>query len=189
MTSKFIKFIQQYVHISSEIVADIEAVTEVETFQKNHQLLRDGQVCRKLYFLAEGTARTFYYLDGKDVTSWIYRDGFLVTSWHSFLANQPGFEAIEALECSTFVSLSYDNLQTLYRKHPKLERFGRLMLEEQLAALDHFYKGFMFSTAKERYRLLLSYFPDVTMRANLGHVASLLGISQETLSRIRKQRL
>ena len=188
MFSKFLDFIQGYVRISPEIATDIEALAEIEQFEKSHQLLKDGQVCHKLYFLTEGTARTFYFLDGKDVTSWIYRDGYMITSWHSFLASKPSFEFIEALEPSIFISLTYNNLQKLYHQHPKLERWGRMIAEEQLTSLDHFYKGFMFASAKKRYQLLLDYFPDVTMRANLGHIASLLGISQETLSRIRAQR-
>ena len=68
-----------------------------------------------------------------------------------------------------------------------MQEFGRLMVEEQLTFLDYFYRGFMFMSAKEKYNLLLSIFPDVTQRVNLGHIAAVLGISLETLSRIRKK--
>ena len=79
-------------------------------------------------------------------------------------------------------------MEQLYQESPQFERFGRKMYEQQLAYLDAFYKGYLFMTAKERYDLLLSVFPDVTQRVNLGHIASFLGISQETLSRIRAKK-
>jgi len=90
-------------------------------------------------------------------------------------------------EDSRIVSLSYETLHQLYADDPALQEFGRKMVEEQLVFLDYFYKGFMFMSASKKYELLLSIFPDVTQRVNLGHIASFLGISQETLSRIRKK--
>lgn len=82
----------------------------------------------------------------------------------------------------SLISFSKNDLEKLYQKHPKFEHFGRKMVEQQLANLDAFYKGYLFMTAKEQCGVLLPTFPDVTQRVNLGHIASFLGISQETLS-------
>ena len=182
---EFIQYVKRYVAISEETEQEIERHSLVEKVRKGHLLLKEGQICKKLYFLREGTVRTFFYLDGKDTTYWIYPDNTVVTSWHSYILQKPSSEYVEATEDSEVISLTYDQWQELYLKYPELERFGRLMIEEQFALLDDFYKGYYFLTAKEKYALLLKSFPDITLRANLGHVASMLGISRETLSRIR----
>ena len=152
---------------------------------KGEVLLEEGKTCKRLYFLSKGTIRTYFYLKGRDITYWIYPDNAIVTSWNSYLLRKPSSEYIEATENCVVHSITYDQWQELFQKYPELERFGRLIMEETVALLDDFYKGYYFMSAKEKFELLTSVFPDVTQRANLGHIASMLGISQETLSRIR----
>lgn len=159
-----------------------------QVFPKNELLLREHSYCRRLYFLEQGTVRTFYTEKGKEISSWFYKEGLFFTSWYSFYRQQPSFEYIETLEESIICSIDYFNYQQLLERFPAFERFGRLLAEEQTSFIDYFSKGYNFMSAREKYDLLLSMFPDVTMRVNLGQIASFLGISQETLSRIRKRR-
>jgi CRP-like cAMP-binding protein len=181
----FINFIKQYTELSAEAELDIRNSAEVESLEKGSQIVQQGKVCKKVFFLVEGTARTFFYQKGKDITHWIYPKEMLFTSWSSYFFKKPASEYIELTELSKLISLSSENWQVLYGKHPELERFGRVIAEQELAIIDDFYKGYYFLTAKEKYELLISVFPNVTQIANLGHIASMLGISQETLSRIR----
>ena len=183
---EFIAYIKQYISLSGEAEKDILNLSIVEHVTKGHLILNEGKTCDRLYFIAKGTVRTYHYQNGKDITYWIYQDNAMITSWHSYILRKPASEYIETTEDSILVSLSYNEWQELYLNHPKLERFGRLILEEQMALLDDFFKGYYFLTAKEKYELLTTAFPTITQRANLGHIASMLGISQETLSRIRK---
>ena len=176
------------VNLPKELLVAISQVARVETFSKGELLVKEGQIAHRLYFLEKGTARTFYYHNAKDITSWIYRENVPLTAWYSFLDQKPSFENVEILEETSAISFLKEDLEKLYTQYPKLERFGRKMVEQQLSFLDAFYKGYMFMSARERYDLLLSVFPDVTLRVNLGHIASLLGISQETLSRIRAKK-
>jgi len=173
------------VPLSKELLEQLEDKSKMEQIEKGTLLVKEGQVAHRLYFLAKGTARTYYVHNGKDITSWIYKENTPFTTWYSYLEQQPSFENLEVLEDATLVSFSKNALEELYKDQPALERYGRKMMEQQLSFLDAFYKGYLFMSAKEKYDLLLSVFPDVTLRVNLGHVASLLGISQETLSRIR----
>ncbi len=186
-THSFTNFINAKVQINEEIKKAVEAVCKTEALNRGHLLLKEGSVAHRLYFIISGSARTFYYHDGKDITSWIYREGLLITTWGSFYARKPSHENVEMVENSTVCSIRLEDLQKLYKQYPKMQEFGRLLAEEQIVFLDSFYKGFMFMNAKEKYDLLLSIFPDITQRVNLGHIASFLGISQETLSRIRKK--
>ena len=173
------------VPLSKESIEAIASIVKIEEIPKGKILIKEGQIAHRLYFLAKGTARTFYFYNGKDITSWIYQEHTPITTWYSFLDNKPSIEHLEILEDAQVVSLLKEDLEKLYCKYPNLEQFGRKMAEQQLAFLDNFYKGYLFMSAREKYDLLLSVFPDVTQRVNLGHIASLLGISQETLSRIR----
>ena len=111
-----------------------------------------------------------------------------LTSWYSFYSQVQSFEYIETLEDSVVYAIDYTQYQKLLEQFPSMERFGRLLAEEQMAFLDNFSKGYMFLTAKEKYQLLLSIYPNVELHVKLGHIASFLGISQETLSRIRARK-
>ncbi len=173
---------------SKEIIEALEKVAKIETLPKGSLLVKEGQIAHRLYFLEKGTARTYYYHNAKDITSWIYKENMPFTAWYSFLDKKSSFENVEVLEASTIISFTKEDLEALYRQHPSFNHYGRKMAEQQLSYLDAFYKGYLFMTAKERYDLLLATFPDVTQRVNLGHIASLLGISQETLSRIRAKK-
>lgn len=176
------------ISINKELIDVLGEHAVVKHYKKGDLLIKEGQIAYRLYYLKKGTARTFYYHNAKDITSWIYQEDRPFTAWASYLNRQPSFENIEILEDSIIVSYTKEVMEDLYLKYPAFGAYGRKMVEQQLAFLDAYYKGYMFMTAKERYDLLLSNFPDITQRVNLGHIASLLGISQETLSRIRGKR-
>ncbi len=165
----------------------IQDYFKLETLPKNHLLLKENQYCRKLYFLEKGTVRTFYTAKDKEVSSWFYKEGQFFTAWYSFHGTQASFEGIETLEECQLYSIEREPYLQLMEKHPTFERFGRLLAETQLSFIDFYSKGYMFLTAKERYDLLLSFFPDIELRVKLGYIASHLGISQATLSRIRSK--
>lgn len=184
----FLDSIRYYISLTDELESDIRDRVSITSFKKNETLFEQGYVARHIYFIMRGTCRTYYFDKGKDITSWIYPEGIIFTSWHSFLAQKPSFEFAEVLEDSLILQLSYMDLQWLYKKYHVMERWGRLIAEEQLGFIDEYSKSYMFLSAKEKYDLLHSFFPDVTQRVNLGHIASLLGISQETLSRIRSSK-
>jgi len=182
-----LQHIRTRVQITKEIEEAILAAGEVKQLTKNDQLLESGRTARYLYFIGQGAARTYYYHNGKDVTSWIYGENFFVTAWKSFISQTPAHDYIELLEDSEVYAISREALNELYDTYPAMQKFGRLLVEEQIAFIDVFYKGFMFMSAREKYQLLLTQFPGVIQRVNLGYIASFLGITQETLSRIRRK--
>ena len=180
-----IEYIEYYVKLSNEAKAEIEHLAVRKTLSKGTLIVDEGYVCREMYFLISGTVRSYFYQKGKDITYWIYPEHSFFTAWSSYLNQKTSPEFIETTEDAELYSISYTQWQQLYEKYPELERFGRLMIEEQIALIHEFYMGYYLLTAKEKYDLIVSVFPTITQRANLGHIASMLGISQETLSRIR----
>ena len=163
------EYIKYYVSLTPDAEQDILNAFKVNEYPGGKTILQKGDICNKLYFMLKGTSRTFFYQNEKDVTTWIYPEGYFFTSWASLLSGSPSFEFIEILENSKVAFITKQTLHNLYDKHPAVERFGRLLAEEQLAAVDDYSKGYMFLSAKEKYDLLLSFFPDVTQRVNLGH--------------------
>lgn len=181
----FIDYIKYFINLSEKAENDIKRLAIRESIEKGHEILAEGKTCKRIYFLEEGTLRAFFYLKGKDITHWVYPNNSMVTSWHSYINESPSSEYIEATEDSVLVSLTYEEWQYLFKTYPELDRFVRIVMESQIATLDEFYKGYYFLSAKEKYELLINNYPSIVHRANLGHIASMLGISQETLSRIR----
>lgn len=158
--------------------------TQIET-QSGELLLKQDQRAGKLYFIEKGLIHNYYYHDSKRVSSWFYSENQFVTAWYSFYSQQPGFEEIECLESCIVYAISYEKYQKLIADFPAFGNFARLLAEEALAFLDYFSKSWSFLSAKEKYQLLQTHFPAIEQRVKLGQIASFLGISQETLSRIR----
>lgn len=154
--------------------------------KKGEKILVQGNRANYLYFIKKGVLHTYYYHDDKQISSWFYVENHFITSWYSFYAQKQSFEEIECLEDCNLYRISYKNYQRLIADFPAFGNFARLLAEEMLTFIDEFSKGWSFLTAKEKYDLLLTYFPDIELRVKLGYIASFLGISQETLSRIRK---
>lgn len=183
-----IQVISTRAYLTPELKERLMEVFERKEIEKGTTILTDHRTARYLYFVEKGILHTYYYLDGRKISSWFYSENYFVTSWSSFYAQKPSFEEIECLEDSTVYRISYENYQKLIADFPAFGNFARLLAEEMLTFLDEFAKGWSFSSAKEKYDLLLQYFPDIELRVKLGMIASFLGISQETLSRIRQQR-
>ncbi|MBC7937210.1 MAG: Crp/Fnr family transcriptional regulator [Rhizobacter sp.] len=156
-------------------------------FNKNELLIEDGQVCRHMYFLEQGCIRGFYNIDGKDISQWFGFENDFATSFSSFITRHAAKEYIQVVEDSTLWCISRDQLDELLSKYPELEKTVRLIYEQYYIRLEERYSNAHFKTATERYEDLLKNSPHIIQRMPLGYVASYLGISAETLSRIRGQ--
>ncbi|MEL6561639.1 MAG: Crp/Fnr family transcriptional regulator [Bacteroidota bacterium] len=183
----FIAYLKQYYHISVEAQQALEEEISFQQFEKDEFLHKEGMVCRKLYFIEQGSVRGFHYNDGREVTNWFGLESNLVTSFHSFIDQQPGYEYIQTMEDSLIWSIGRETLYALYDQFPAIERLGRITCEQYYIRLEDRYVNAHFKTATERYQNLLQIHPQITQRVPLGFIASYLGISQETLSRIRSK--
>ena len=144
-----------------------------------------GQRCRHLYFVDSGALRGSYTLDGKEITHWFAFENDFVTSFHSFITQQPAVESIYLLEGCVLWSIAKTDLEGLLNAHHQLERLLRLAYETYYIRLEERFVAAQFKTAAERYSELLQQAPHLIERVPLGYIASYLGISAETLSRIR----
>ncbi len=154
---------------------------------KNELLLQNGQVCRYLYFIEKGALRGFYNADGKEVTHWFGFENDFVTSFHSFITQQPAVENIQLTEHSILWAISKPDLESLLNTHHETERLLRIAYEKYYIRLEERFIGTQFKSAAERYENLLQQNSHILERMPLGYIASYLGITQETLSRIRSR--
>jgi CRP-like cAMP-binding protein len=183
MVMELIDFIKSYVQVAPEVGLE-KAITR-EELPKNYLLHKEGTVCRKLFFIQNGLARIFYFKDGKDITTSFVNQNTFTTAVDSFFEQKPSRYNIELLEASTVSSIKYDDLMALFKESHAIERFGRMITTEFLKSFAERLTAIQFQTAAERYQALQARYPDLLTRVALGHIASYLGITQETLSRLR----
>lgn len=171
--------------VDDEVSTLINQYFKIENLNKGDIVLTEGQIAKKLYFIETGLARTFLYDKEKEVSSWFYMETQILTSWHSFYAQAPSFEYIEILENTLAYSITYSDFQMLLDENDTFNLLGRYINEATLIALDYYSKSYQFLNAKEKYALIQETFPGILNRVKLGSIASLMGVSQETLSRLR----
>ncbi|HEY0041760.1 MAG TPA: Crp/Fnr family transcriptional regulator [Flavisolibacter sp.] len=186
--NQLLQHITQYHPLSAAAQQAISPFFEQVVLSKSEHLLTEGKMCRHLYFLEQGALRGYYNLEGKEITHWFAFAPDFVTSFHSFITQQPAVESIQLLEGSVLWSISKEAATRLMNQHHEIERLVRIVYEKYYIRLEERFINAQFKTAAERYQQLLEQAPHILERVPLGYIASYLGITQETLSRIRGRR-
>lgn len=156
----------------------------VERFKKDEFIIEEGKVCSKIYFIKSGAVRRFSLEDGVEFTKWIYTDNQFVTSLSSFFEQMPSFESLQTCEETIVYSLLYSD-ELILLEYPLFSQFHIKQLRLYLSKINEFHHLFRIMNAQEKYTYLLESFPQIILKAKLKHIASLIGVSQETISRIR----
>ncbi len=183
----FFNTVAQFLTLSSESKDLLSTVLKKAEYPKGKLLEKQNSVCDTLYFIEKGLTRTFYTKHGKDVTDWLSAENSFACSIVSFITRQPDIRAIETLEQTTCWILNYYDLEKLYDKSHQVERMGRLITNSGIVQVQKRFDDLHFASALERYHIMLKENPTFINRVPLGIIASYLGITQETLSRIRSQ--
>jgi len=179
--------LKKTVPFASEELEDIISNFEMESVQKNKPLVSEGQVCTKLYFIEKGVGRSYYLTEaGKEVTQWFFVEGQFMSSIESFFQQNPSLYYLEMLEDAVLYSITREKLDLLFARYHNMEKLGRLLSTGMLTRVVDKLSALQFQTARERHDYMLTEFPDIANRVALGHIASYLGMTQETLSRIRR---
>lgn len=178
-----------YAPLSASCKADLTKALKVLTFSKPAVLVREGQYADRTYFIVKGCARAYYLKDGKDITDWFAFENDFITAINSFFLDIPSPHFIEILEPGTLLELSRDKVEELSDKYHDFERLAKVVVTKTLLQLQQRVVSIQFETALQKYENLLKIRPDITQRIPLTHIASYLGITLETLSRIRNQKM
>lgn len=182
---QLLQHLQQFYQLSEDAQQVLPDYFTRMILPKNELLITQGKVCRYLYFLEQGCLRGFYNLEDKEITHWFGFENDFVTSFHSFITQEPAVENIQLMEGCVLWAISKESLWQLFNRHHEIERLVRIAYEKYYIRLEERFVNAQFRTATERYQGLLQRAPHIIDRVSLGYIASYLGISQETLSRIR----
>lgn len=155
---------------------------------KGHELLREDCVCNHLFYVSRGLVRIYYHKHDKEVTEWLAPDNSFFFSIRSFFERTPSRLIIHLLEPSELLAIHHDDLMRLCDQYHEVEKLFRRMITGSLVLSQIRMESLQFETARQRYLNLLEQFPTLLQRVPLAYIASFLGITQETLSRIRAER-
>ena len=183
-----IKKIKSSQSLSPEAEAYLYAISEKKTYAKGDILIREGQSVNKIFFVTDGCLRS-YCIDknGKEHTLQFAINGWWISDYIANYNNDPATLTIECLKESTVIEFNAKKLNEILVPFPEYEPFKRNTLERHIVSLHKRILNQMIMTASERYGLFLEQYPDIEQYTRNYHIASYLGITTESLSRIRKE--
>uniref|UniRef100_A0A7V2ZMH2 Crp/Fnr family transcriptional regulator n=1 Tax=Ignavibacterium album TaxID=591197 RepID=A0A7V2ZMH2_9BACT len=156
-----------------------------KSYKKNTVLLQLGEVSRKLYFIIKGLGRVYYIRDGNDVTDYFAMDMSFLGGLPSYFTGEPSHKAMELLEDSEVIEIYNYEFEKLCDKYHQIEKCGRKLAIIAFVECQAEIESIRFLSAKERYFEFEKKYPGIINRAPLKHIASYLGTTQVSLSRIR----
>lgn len=179
-------FITYYCQLNKEELDYVVGKFAQKVIRKGRHILKEGRICSLLVYTVKGNFR-IYYKDNQDkeITTWLTFDDMLATELASFIIQQPTKFNVQAINDSTIATISYADLQQLYINIPKFQEFGRKIAEEVVVGAINRVVAFQHETADERYQKLLSK-SEYIQKIPLKYIASFLGITDTSLSRIRR---
>jgi len=185
---KLFDFIAHTVKLQEADVIKIASKLSIEDYSKGDFILKQNQTSKSLKFVLSGVYRVYQLQDGKEITSYFnYEErNPLVASFVSLLAQAPSTEFIECIVPGKVISIVYSDWQELYTTSLELNIFGRLMAEKNYLLAIQRIESLQYQSATERYALFLKLYPDLLNQIPHHYISSYLGVTPESLSRIRK---
>lgn len=174
-----------YHFLQPKSINKLEQISEKLICKRNNLLIRQDKIQKDIYFLASGLARVYYETLDRQITLDFVSPGGTLISMNSYVHNSPGYENIDLLEDGIVYKIDQKQLFALYESDIALANWGRKMAELEFIKAEQRTMSKLFNTAQERYAELLKKYPQYIQRIKLGYIASYLGVSQVTLSRIR----
>jgi CRP-like cAMP-binding protein len=184
MTSIF-QYFKKYSPLSKKAEQALAEISSIVTIKKNKDLQPIGHTCKTIYFIKKGAARIYYFKDGIDITETFFFENSIIARVESLFTGKPSRKAIQILDDAEIIAINANQLFKLYDDFAEIERLFRKIFEAAYVETVNRIEGIQFHTAEERYKALISEAPNVIQRIPLKYVASYLGITQVSLSRIR----
>ncbi|HTN18651.1 MAG TPA: hypothetical protein VL092_13260 [Chitinophagaceae bacterium] len=153
--------------------------------RKGQLLFQTQKIGSSVYFLSQGLARAYTVQDGVEVTFWFGWEGSPLLSMKGYVSGEHSYEDLELLENAVLFRIDATQLKHLFTKDIHIANWGRVFAEKELLKAEERLISRQVKTAEMRYRELIAVYPDILLRAPLRHIASYLGVTPVTLSRIR----
>ena len=177
--------IRSITDISEVNLQKILDIFESVTYDKNTKIIKEGGITSYVYFVSKGIIRVYYHSVGKELIDWFAEEGSFIGNLYSHIMQKPGFDIYESIEDVALLRTQYSDLEKLFKQNHEIESAARRVLEQyyvKYVERVHHLKGL---PADEKYHLFQQHYGEFVQRIPLKFVADYLGISSETLSRIR----
>jgi CRP/FNR family transcriptional regulator, anaerobic regulatory protein len=187
--SKYLQSIKSFVpEITDDEIDAYSSLLSVKNYQKKDIIIKAGQTQHEIGFIANGLIRS-YFLDnnGSEITVRFHSENDYAIHYAAFITKQPSKYNFVALEPTSVVNISFENMHKAYNTLPSIQKFGRLIAEEVIKTQQYKIESLLFLTAEERYLEFIKYYPKLYNRISLTHLCSYLGIERQTLTRIRQK--
>lgn len=183
----FQNFLKQFPHYSEDLFEQLSPYLSIRQLEKNDYFLREGQTCKQLAFIEKGLVRIYYIHDGKEITKCFCRENNITCSYSSMITQEPSSCAIQTVENTKLITLSYSSLQELYKKNMFWQQMARIAGEQEYIVEENHNRSMRDLSASDRYKQILEQDSALLQRVPLNHLASYIQVAPETLSRIRKK--
>lgn len=174
--------------ISNKNIGSLFHAISKKELLKGEIVLNEGVICNTIFFVENGYLRTYFNKDGTEINSDFTFEGNFTTNLKSLHSSMPSDKVIQAGQASTVYEFDRNKLLAIYEGSPEIESFGRKLLEELLMAQEEHSNLFKIFSATERYHYISKHNPELLQRISLSQLASYLGLTRETLSRIRRKK-
>lgn len=182
--------IGRYIKISNDDWTQIKPHFKLKTILKNGYLIKPGQISNELTFILKGGFLVYNNShEGTQIVSWIALEDNFISEFVSFFSRSPTPEYIQAIEDTEILTISYDDLHNLYKENSTWQEFGRVLAEKTLIHIKHYVLSLIRENAEERYEKLVREQPEIIKRVPLKYIASYLGVTDSSLSRIRRNKV
>jgi len=184
----FIEYCIRISPLSSEAIQDLNSCFQKKSFKKDEYLLKRRGICRNLYFIDQGMIKLFFVDEEKEFIMRFFPNGMLCTSFQSFISQHPSKYMLQALEPTQVTYISREDLELLCQKYHCVETFYRKLSTMVIMNMMGRVSEMLEEDATKRYNNFVAEQPKIMQRISLGDVASYLGITQVSLSRIRAKK-
>jgi len=181
--------IKDYISLSDKEADSVKGLFVEEHFKKNEVILKEGDVCKKLYFVAKGILRFHQLAEGEERTYVFRSEGGFCNDLDSFLKQIPSKNSISAIGSTIGLSITFENLQLFYNEVTYGDRFGRLAIEQIFTMVVDHLTTFYSETPEQRYLRFASMHGDLLQRIPQYYIASYVGVTPQALCRIKKKLL
>ena len=183
----FLSYIHRVLPVSLVEANQILTFYTSEVLSAKTSLLQPGRVCEAVYFVESGFARSFTFdSEGNEITTELYGVGDYANDFISFFRRTPAMEAFETMSECVVWKITYDDVQTAFHGMPTFREYGRLLLIQNYARLKTRTLSMIQLNAEQRYAKLINENPSVFQHVPLNNISYYLGITDSSLSRIRK---
>lgn len=176
---------EEFKNLSDELRSILFSNLELKSYHRNEMILAPQKVCRHIYFVLEGASRNMIVRNGKDITTALTFEGQVTLVVDSFLSARPSFEGIQALEDTLCYRLEHDAYNYLLNNYLEFNIVTNRIRNDFFREMSHTLNSLRGLSALERYEFCIQNKPLFVQRVPVRYLASFLGMSHETLSRMR----